>query len=85
MYVIGMYQHKTFRKTVIYLHQLCALRWMDFEESWKFGTYQFHISRYLSAVGTVKPIIDIKREYYRDVPVAPFLAELLLEYKPAAS
>ena len=63
------------------IHQLCALRWMDFEEIWKFGSYQFHISRYLTDKGSIKPIIDMKRELYRDVPVAPFLAELLLEYK----
>lgn len=65
---------------VPHLREALALRWMDFVPVCN-GTYQLNVTKYLCDDGSVKSLLDKSLEAYRSVPVAPLLAELLLEYK----
>ena len=65
---------------VPHLREALALRWMDFVPVCN-GTYQLNVTKYLCDDGSVKSLLDKSLEAYRSVPVAPLLAELLLENK----
>ena len=63
------------------ISEVCALRWMDFMPIGNLDTYQFAVRSYLDHKDSIRVIVDHTDGQYRSIPVAPALAEMLLEYK----
>lgn len=63
------------------LREAVVLRWADMVSNDGLGTWHLRMTSYLRENGSLYPLIDCAVERYRCVPLAPILAQLLLEYK----
>lgn len=63
------------------ISEVCALRWMDFMPIADLGTYQFLIRGFTDHKDCIRKITDHTDGQYRSIPVAPALAEMILQYK----